>query len=357
MRPTDIFDVLDLARRARKLGKAFNPMFVSPPGLGKSEIVQAWCEKQGIPFEDVRLAYMEAPDFVGYPHVMTKNGREVTTFATPDRWPESGEGVLFFDELNRGNQSTMNALMQLCTDRRIDKYKLPEGWIIVSAVNPEADGKNDVNSMDSALRDRFEMFEVNYDKATFLKFMKESDWDKSLISFVETGTWSYVEPSDVKDVPGAKYISPRTLSKVNTALKAGLPTTDLELLVFEAELGKLYGREFMKFRHDDTPVTFAELVKSEKKALKRLAEHCDVSNTKSGYVSHTLSDLVDSHAQVSEELIAKVLMIVPVDAGTGFLQEFELAKDDAQVKNRIFKANPDLLKRYKEVILSKKSDT
>src|SRR6267142_5363183 len=174
MKPNEIFDVLDLTRRAREINEVFNPMFVSPPGVGKSSIVQQWCKLNNLPFIDLRLAYFESTDLIGFPSVENRDGRQVTTHNIPDLWPmdPEWEGVLLLEEPNRALPSTMNAVMQLLTDRKVHKYNLPKKALIVSCINPE-DGLNDVQSMDPALRDRFEIFEVNYDKTAFIKHMKE----------------------------------------------------------------------------------------------------------------------------------------------------------------------------------------
>ena len=144
MRPGLIFNIMNIARKAREMNNNYNPLFSGAPGLGKSEIVQAWCKQAGIPFIDLRAAYLEAPDVIGYPTVAMRNGKSITVHNTPEFWPEAGEGVIFLDEVNRGNQSVMNTFMQLLTDRKVHNYTLPPGLIIASCINPENE-QNDVN--------------------------------------------------------------------------------------------------------------------------------------------------------------------------------------------------------------------
>lgn len=73
MRASDIPNILNLALRARENGLVFNPMFRGEAGLGKSQVVQQWVEEQQkkdptFGFVDLRIAYMEAPDLIGFPH-------------------------------------------------------------------------------------------------------------------------------------------------------------------------------------------------------------------------------------------------------------------------------------------------
>src|ERR1700676_3647503 len=113
MRPDRIFDILDLAKEARKQNLVFNPMFVGEAGLGKSQIIQSWVKKQqkadpNFGFIDCRIAYYEGPDFVGYPTSVEQDGILRMIHALPQMWPTSGSGLLLFEEPNRGNTMVMN---------------------------------------------------------------------------------------------------------------------------------------------------------------------------------------------------------------------------------------------------------
>jgi len=61
MKPSEIMPVLDIAKKVNDMGKRFNPLFIGPPGIGKSQIVQQWCKENGYGFIDLRLAFFEAP--------------------------------------------------------------------------------------------------------------------------------------------------------------------------------------------------------------------------------------------------------------------------------------------------------
>lgn len=345
MKPSQIYNVLDLALEVRKQDRTFNPMFVGPAGVGKSEIVQDWCNKHKMPFVDLRAAYLESPDIIGFPQVtVTEDGRQVTKHITPDFWPTSGKGVIFLDEPNRGQTAVLNTFMQLLTDRKIHNYELPKGWMIVAAINPET-GSYDVNTMDSALKNRFSIFEIQYDKASFVQFAKENDWDETLVNFIDSGTWVYVQPEDIQDKAGVKYISPRTLSHLNNVLKAGL-SDELEMNVLESILGYNYAKAYIQFKRNDSPVMFEDLVKSKKsrkESMERLKEQSDANNYKGGHISVTVADLVKNHDKVKEELLAEVALILPADQTIGLIKGLEAATD---FKKEIFES---LVKNYPDV--------
>lgn len=316
---------MDLAKRARDQGRTFNPCFVSAPGLGKSEILQQWCRQNGYGMYDLRAALVEAPDLTGYPVVTTlPNGRQKMFHATPDFLPEEGKGVFFLDEVNRGATSTMNCFMQLLTDRKIKDYTLPPGWIIASAVNPEND-LNDVNAMDSALKDRLEFFNIGYSKKAHVDYMHNTEYDATIMMWVDSGTWRYVAPDEVGNVKGAKYISPRTLSKLNAAIKAGIPER-LERDIYNNILGDLQGKSFYQFKNNEQPVTFDDLTTNKRKALKRLAEFCRPDNYKTGHVSITAKSLIDNEKDVTDELLYEVSMTIGAEQAMSLINEIEFKR-------------------------------
>lgn len=352
MKPTQIYDVMEIAQRARKLGLSFNPLFVGPPGVGKSEIVQAWAKSKKLPLIDLRIAYREAPDMIGFPQpTVNADGRQVTTHFTPDFWPTSGEGVLLLEEPNRGNTSVMNTLMQILTDRKVDKYTLPEGWIIAACINPEGT-QYDVNTMDAALKNRFEIFEVGYDKKSFVDYMKANDWTKSIINFVSSSAWTYQAPESIAE--NAKYISPRTWSRLNAAEKAGIPDK-IKLMVYNSILGNNMGKAYNAFANEDAPISFHDIVENKRFALKKLKEHGNPDNYQGDKVTITVEDILDNGRQnqhLPREVFVEVLMSMPAEQGYVLLRDyaFIMEKELKQVNfmDNLMKEYPDLKKRFRQ---------
>ncbi len=333
MKPSNITAVMELAKKAIDAGEVFNPMFTGDAGLGKSQIIQQWVAEQrksnpNFGFVDLRIAYLEAPDLIGFPEsAPDENGVIRTCHRLPEFWPTSGEGLILLEEPNRGTTGVMNCLMQLLTDRKVHNYSLPKGWLIAAAVNPDS-SEYDVNTMDAALKDRFEEFEVEYDPMTFIEFMDRAGWDNTIQRFIGDAIWTYKSPKEIGQ--NGKYVSPRTWSKVNAAMRAGVNKDRmLHRVTVCGILGKDLGNEFHSYCFDQAPVTAADLIKDKKAAIKRLKEHCAPDTYRGDMIPATIDSIVKAYGgkkadcktdQIDEDLMVEVAKIIPADLATNLIK-------------------------------------
>ena len=360
MKPNVIPDILDLAYAARQNNMVFNPSFTGHAGLSKTEQVVSWVNSQKLRnpnfgFVPIRCALFESPDFIGLPNQEIIDGKKVTTHYIPDFWPQDqeSEGLIFLDEAFRATTSVMNCLMQLTDSSRGvgPHYKLPKGWIICTANNPEG-GDYDVNTPDAGLKDRFENFDIEYDHPSFVSYIKTQNWDEHIINFVQSGAWIFKDPSSI--AKGSKYISPRTWSKMNTAHKSGiLNNKSLHSDISQAILGKDIGKEFWNYIWNDAPVSAADLLKNKKNALKKLVQQSDPDTYRGDYISTTCTSIVENYGgkeakktQISEALMIEVAMIIPKDLAVNLLKEIGLKFHQGKIKEFL----PDLQLRYPALI-------
>jgi len=136
-----------------------------PTGIGKSQIIEEVARLLGIEVRIIDLSLLEPSDLVGLPTM--EDGR--TTYALPSILPRSGSGILLFEELNRAEPYLQNPALQLLTARRLHEYVLPDGWMVVAAINPEG-GEYRVNALDKALRARFMVLKLRADRDRWLEW-------------------------------------------------------------------------------------------------------------------------------------------------------------------------------------------
>lgn len=375
MKPIRILEVLKLATKARENNHVFNPLFTGDAGLGKSAICQEFVSRMrtvGFPeakiqpnknygFLDLRIAYMEAPDFIGFPETEEIAGVKRTCHYLPEFWPTEGEGVILLEEPNRGTTGVMNCLMQLLTDRKVHNYKIPDGWIVVSCINPDS-AEYDVNAMDAALRNRFEEYEIEYDPISFIDYVEASNWNQNVQMFIKSGAWVFKDTKAIGD--GGKYISPRTWSKVNAAEEAEVgQDRRLHRETMMSILGKDIGQEYHKFCFDEAPVTAKELLDSRSKALNRLKKQSDPSNYKGDMIAVTIESITQNYSckqkddkpggKVGEDTMAEVAKIIPSDQAINLIKNcgFKQSKGAITTFFRDFvKRHPELSKVLKSNI-------
>jgi hypothetical protein len=186
---------------------------------------------------------------------------------------------------------------------------------------------------------------VEYDKPSIIEYAMNQKWDESIVLFIDSGTWSYQSPEKVADDKHAKYVSPRTFSKLNAALKAGIDSND-ELMFFQSILGGSIGQTFYSFRHKEQPVTFKDLKTDPKYALRRLEKFADPTNYKQGHISIAVKSIIDD-STIEDNLLYKVLMVLPVDQGIILARELEYKRSVNGLLQKLCDDHSDLNKYMK----------
>lgn len=340
MSPKNIYKILDLTLKVKENGRNFIPLFAGEAGIGKSEIVQQWVKmkQQDDPsfgFLDLRMAYFEGPDLVGLPKFETdENGIERTQTALPAFWPTEGKGLILLEEPNRAQPATLNALMQLLTDRKIHNYKIPDGYILAACINP--DGNYDVTTMDTALKNRFEIFDVEYDHNHFIDYAKENKWHPSIIAFLNSGAWQYSKSENI----GANemYIAPRNFAKLNNVEMVELQKDrDLHYNVTVSILGHNVGKAYNTFVFEQKPILAKDLTDNKKASLDKLKMYSDPTAYRGDMIDVTIKSILDSidsdlgsnqNISFPESTLVDVIMIIPKDLSVRLLEEYILKHPD-----------------------------
>lgn len=159
-----------------------NIMLCGNHGIGKSEIITKFYEAKGMKVVPLFIGQMSDPgDIIGLPNKNLETG--VTEFMLPWWFPVNGEPiVLFLDELNRARPELLQVVMDLVLNRKIAGKSLPEGSIIVSAIN-EGD-EYTLTDLDPALISRFNIYKFRPDTLEWLQWAVRSGVNDAVISFI-----------------------------------------------------------------------------------------------------------------------------------------------------------------------------
>ena len=135
-----------------------NVMLVGLHGVGKTAAVLDVVNRKGGALKYFSCSTMDPfTDLIGVPFAREDaDGREHLKMVRPVEIDEAE--ILFFDEFNRADAKVHNALMEIIQFRSLNGERLPKLRMVWAAMNPPG-GEYDVEELDPALIDRFDVFE------------------------------------------------------------------------------------------------------------------------------------------------------------------------------------------------------
>jgi hypothetical protein len=146
--------------------EGYNVLLSGGHGVGKTAIIKEVFASEFGNYGENWLYYSASTmdpwvDFIGIPKNYTNDkGQEVFKIIPPEHLTgEEKIEALFFDEINRADEKTLNALMELIQFRSINGRKFPYLKCIWAAENPHDDQDHEysVKPLDPAQRDRFQI--------------------------------------------------------------------------------------------------------------------------------------------------------------------------------------------------------
>lgn len=189
-------------------------MIWGPAGIGKSSIVAQVADKYDLEFVDVRLSQLAPSDLRGLP--VAADG--VSRWYPPEFLPQSGQGILFLDELNLAPPVMQGIAQQLILDRKIGSYTVPNGWFIWAAGNRKED-RASVFEMPAPLANRFLHLHVAADWDSFKAFALANGFNERILAFLS------FRPTLLHrlDPQAPAWPSPRSWSMASRLMQARLP--------------------------------------------------------------------------------------------------------------------------------------
>jgi MoxR-like ATPase len=213
-------------------------------GVGKSALLAQAAAELGIDYTCRDLSLLEPPDLVGLP----KMDGSVTRYLPPSFLPTAGRGLLAFEELNRCPVYMRAPCLQLLTNRSLNDYMLPDGWLPVAAINPNDMGY-EVEELDPALLSRFVRLDVEPDREEWLAWARDSEVSPGVISYVASDPTVFDDP---ESNPRAwAYVS----DLLRAAAKAGTPQETLREAVAGLVGPTRMAAFFRVLRGDEPPLT------------------------------------------------------------------------------------------------------
>jgi hypothetical protein len=190
--------VIDFIKLCYKASRS--PLLIGAHGIGKSELLEQAASSLGLNFISRDLSLMEPADLVGMPKISGKT----TKFLPPDFLPISGSGIIVLEELNRCERYVRAPCLQLLTNRTLNDYKLPPGWLPVAAINPTGEDY-EVFDLDPALLSRFAIANIVADSTGWIEWAKHNSIHQSVINYIEDDVTVFEGPES--NPRSWKYVS------------------------------------------------------------------------------------------------------------------------------------------------------
>ena len=200
-------------------------LLLSPPGVGKSEMVYQAAAEAGLPCRSLLGTQIAPEDVSGIPRIIG----ERSVFCPPRvLLPENPEPFcLFLDELPACAPDVQKAFYSLLLERRLGEHALPAGTWVVAAGNRVQD-RALVRSLSSALVNRVSILNVRVDTHEWIDWATANAVRADVVNFI-----SYMPDALMRPVPAdpQPFSTPRAWTLLSRGLDlaeaAGILTREL----------------------------------------------------------------------------------------------------------------------------------
>ncbi len=176
------------------------PVFLmGPPGIGKTAIMEQIASEMGVALLSYSMTHHTRQSALGLPfieHRTYQNGKiecDISQYtmseiiaAIYDMMEETGlrEGILFLDEINCVSETLSPIMLQFLQYKVFGRYRVPEGWIVVTAGNPP-EYNNSVREFDLVTWDRLKRIDVEPDFQVWKEYAVSVGVHPAITSYLE----------------------------------------------------------------------------------------------------------------------------------------------------------------------------
>lgn len=206
------------------------PVFlIGAPGIGKTAIMSSIADELKIGYIGYTITHHTRQSAIGLPFIAQKEYGGKTYSVTEytmseivasvyDAIEKQGkkEGILFIDEINCVSETLAPAMLELLQRKKFGPHKIPDGWILTAAGNPEEYNKS-VNELDMVTLDRVKKIVVEPDYDAFKTYAYNSGIHDSVISFLSLHN-EYLFKSE-RSANGFYFVTPRGWEDLSTAIR------------------------------------------------------------------------------------------------------------------------------------------
>lgn len=208
-------------------------LLIGPPGIGKTAVMSQAAEQCGVGFlaytmthhtrqSALGLPYIEHRSFEGRDYAVTEYTMSEIIASVYRTIEETGcrEGLLFLDEINCVSETLAPAMLQFLQTKTFGSHRLPQGWVLAAAGNPQEYNKS-VREFDIATLDRLKYITVDADYDAWRSYALESGIHAAILSYLDVH-------------PDKFYVLEQSYSRQTFATARGWEDLSCLLLQYEA---------------------------------------------------------------------------------------------------------------------------
>ena len=204
---------------------------VSAPGVGKTSWARAFGKYMAAKFDEpfgVCIRHLSTEDPLDGPGVLhigeegdDKVKRALRTYPglMPQPWEFDGDiparGILVLDEYGQADNDQKKATATLIDERRLGKYELPKGWMVILTSNRTSDRAGVAKPL-TFITNRKTTIEVDYDSEGHSQWLNANGIHPKLAAFPNTNA-STVCTNEVPEHDNP-YMTPRSFTRAAKAL-------------------------------------------------------------------------------------------------------------------------------------------
>lgn len=214
-------------------------LVIGAPGIGKTAIMSKIAAELDVGFLGYTITHHTRQSAIGLPFISkrTFGGKEysVTEYTMSEIVAEvydaiekqgKNEGILFIDEINCVSETLAPAMLELLQHKKFGTHKIPDGWILTAAGNPEEYNKS-VNELDMVTLDRVKKLDVEPDYEAFKTYALNSGMHSAIVGFLSLQS-NFLFVAE-KSPEGLELVTPRSWEDLSYALyeyeKLSIPVT------------------------------------------------------------------------------------------------------------------------------------